>query len=135
MGIQGLTSALQQCGILPTFCHETKEIFSSLPQHSIKPGSVLAINGAGLAFYLYRKAYLQHYNNIMNHSNKRRQHKDGDGEGDSDGDDSYQLILHLLPCMIHLRDIHQITHNFLNTLIHTHKLRLHIYLDGKNQPG
>lgn len=50
--------------------------------------------------------------------------------------DAYHLITHLLPSMIHLGEIRQITQEFLDPLIDVHHLHLRIFLDGaQQQPG
>jgi len=118
MGIKGLTSALRQCGLLPSFSEETEEMFSSIPNRNIPTGSTFAIDGCGFAFYVYKIAYFEHFKRIM--ANK----------------DSYEndihLIMHLLPSMLPLQEIHVTTKKILELLMF-HGINICVYLDGKKQ--
>jgi len=65
MGIKGLTSTLKNCGPLPSLSDDTGEMFCFLPKHMIEAGSTLAIDGPGFAFHIFRLAYFQHYQRVL----------------------------------------------------------------------
>lgn len=120
MGVHGLTKHLKEHGLLPSFTEETGEVFCSLPETVVEPGSTLAIDGSGLAFRIYRLAYFEHYKFVMS---QRKLYED-----------DFHLITHLLPIMLDLKKIKQVTDEMMRLLIYTHKVNVSIYLDGNKQP-
>jgi hypothetical protein len=122
MGIHGLTAHLREHGLLPNFSEETGEVFCSLPQQTIQPGSTLAIDGPGLAFHIYRLAYFEHYKSVMS-------------QRDSDKyKDDFHLITHLLPTMLDMKKVQQVTDEVMRQFVHVHKVNVSVYLDGNKQP-
>lgn len=119
MGVKGLTSCLKECNLLPTYDEETGEMFSSIPYQDFQRGSTFAIDGSGLVFHLFRKAYMRHYAHVM--ANK------------ASYEDDVHVILHLLPSMLHLKEIHDETCRFVNLLRCEHGIHLDIYFDGKKR--
>lgn len=119
MGVKGLTSCLKECNLLPTYDEETGELFSSIPYQDFPRGSTFAIDGSGLVFHLFRKAYMRRYAHVM--ANK------------TSYEDDVHIIMHLLPSMLHLKEIHNETCRFVNLLRCEHGIHLDIYFDGRKR--
>ena len=130
MGVRGLTSLLQSVGILPS----SSKPSSSKPSSSkpttnhdeewhnksrIVPGSLLAIDGSGLIFYIYQQTYYQHYYDMIH-----LQHKE------NPFDDEIHFIKNLIPSILPFKKIKTMTKYILDTLVYIHDINLKIYLDG-----
>jgi hypothetical protein len=48
-------------------------------------------------------------------------------------DNDLDLIAHLLPSMLHLKDVQRVTDELMHQLLRVHQVNVHIYSDGKKQ--
>ncbi|GFH53217.1 hypothetical protein CTEN210_09693 [Chaetoceros tenuissimus] len=118
MGIQGLETFLKERGLLPTFDKETESMHSFTTSPTIIPkGSTFAMDGNGLAYYLFQNVYFDHYKKCMMH--KERYEND------------VHLIMALLPSMISLRDLNLQVKEFVSLIRNRFGIHMHVYFDGR----
>lgn len=118
MGIQGLESFLKERGLLPTFDQETESMhsFTTCPT-CIPKGSTFAMDGNGLAYYLFQNVYFKHYRKCMMHKEKY--------------ENDVHLIMALLPSMISLRDLNLEVKEFVSLIRDKFGIHMHVYFDGR----
>ena len=108
MGVHGLNGHLRR-------------ISARLPPDDptpLPPGTILAVDGAGLSFHLFRAAY-RTYRSSLRHAG-------------TTGDAALDRQLRL-PANVPLTLLHDVTTEFLTTLTVRHGLRVRVYLDGPAQ--
>ena len=120
MGVLGLTSLLREHGLFPSATFSPQAFCSALDLQTIDAGSTLAIDGLGFVFYIYRRAYREHYMQIIKEQHRYK--------------DVRHLISALLPSMLDLKRIHSITGTLFRWIVQASNINVSIYWDGPKQP-
>ena len=136
MGVRGLTSILTEA--INSLASQNKKdknddseshpISSCLPPRQFIPqGSVFAIDGYGLAYYIHTQAYQIHYNYILD---LVKQNMTKTKKNDIHEELDYTTIISsLLPSLVPLELISNTCHSILRDWVQKAGLYLYIYLD------
>ena len=133
MGVRGLTTVLEQHGwvVSRKGCMASLWRDDSFPIDRVErlpPGSTLAIDGNGLAYYLFDVAYSRHWENL---GLVRELRKDGT-ECSCPEDLTQEMIVQCLPQSVPLQILDQVTREFVHALSSS-AMTLVFYWDGKGR--
>ena len=130
MGVRGLTTVLEQHGWIPS----RKGCIASLWRDDTFPieriqrlpaGSTLAIDGNGLAYYLFDVAYSRHWENLGLMAERPK----GGIDCSCPQELTQEMIVQCLPQSVPLQIVDQVTREFVNAL--NSSMTLVFYWDGK----
>jgi len=141
MGVKGFYRVLQEEGFLPeeepccsTSVWRDASVMHNNPKFAarvsmIKRCSTLFIDGAGLAFHLYKIAHARHAAQVLTSSTSKRV------VGSSSSPCSAkrlkpEQVTKLLPNLLPLSKLDEVTREFVETLTSKHHMKLRVFFDG-----
>lgn len=147
MGVRGFRKLLQREGWLPddtkipccsTSLWRDASVMHECPRFAARVGivpkrSTLCIDGAGLCFELYRTAYARHTADVLGKvgtGRSRRRSSSSSSSCPSSRKLKPGQATELLPNLLPLRRLDEVTREFVHTLQKKHHMTLKIYFDG-----